>query len=118
MEKRTKKTQLYTKFSHKQKTCEISSFSDSAHQAELEKHQGHIRLDTKFPFHRTHGKLTYDLHDKNWIPNIGINNTSNCKADKKNKGNQEIMFFPWKIQLEKVQLTRHLKDDTIVYQGI
>ena len=28
------------------------------------------------------------------------------------------MFFDWKIQLEKLQLTRDLKDDTIVYQGI
>ena len=34
------------------------------------------------------------------------------------KGYQEIMFFDWKIQLEKVQLTRDLKDDTILYQGI
>ena len=28
------------------------------------------------------------------------------------------MFLDWKIQLEKVQLTRDLKDDTITYQGI
>ena len=30
------------------------------------------------------------------------------------------MFFDWKIQLEKVQLTQDLKDlkDTIIYQGI
>ena len=28
------------------------------------------------------------------------------------------MFFDRKIQLEKVQLTRDLKDDTIFYQGI
>ena len=28
------------------------------------------------------------------------------------------MFFDWKIQLEKVQLTCELKDDTILYQGI
>ena len=28
------------------------------------------------------------------------------------------MFFDWKIQLEKIQLARDLKDDTIVYQGI
>ena len=39
------------------------------------------------------------------------------KADTKNKGYQEIMFFDWKKQLEKVQLTRDLKDDTILYQG-
>ena len=28
------------------------------------------------------------------------------------------MFFDWKIQLEKVQVTRDLKNDTILYQGI
>ena len=28
------------------------------------------------------------------------------------------MFFDWKIQLEKVQLIRDLKVDTILYQGI
>ena len=27
-------------------------------------------------------------------------------------------IFDWNIQLEKVQLTRELKDDTILYQGI
>ena len=59
-------------------------FPDVAHQAELEKHQGHVRLDTKFPFHGAHGRLTYDLHDKHWIPHIGTNNPLNCKADTKN----------------------------------
>ena len=68
------------------------------------------------PFHGAHGRLTYNLHDKHWIPHIGINNPSNCKADTKNIGYQEIMFFDWKIQLEK--LTRDLKDNTILYQGI
>ena len=53
-----------------------------------------------------------------WIPHIGINNPSNCKADKNNKGYQEILFFDWKIQLEKTQLTHDLKDDTILHQGI
>ena len=28
------------------------------------------------------------------------------------------MFFGWKLLLEKVQLTRDLKDDTMIYQGI
>ena len=42
----------YTKYRHNQKTYKFSSFfSGLAHQAELEKHQGPIRLDTKFPFH-------------------------------------------------------------------
>ena len=100
------------------KLVNFQVFPDLAHQAELEKHQGHIRLDTNFPCHGTPGRLTYDLHDKHWIPHIGINDTSNCKADTKNKGYQEIMFFDWKIQLEKVQLIRDLKKNTILYQGI
>ena len=74
-------------------------FQDSAHQSELERYQGHIKLDDKCPFHGAHGRLTYDLHDKNWIPHIGANNPSNCKADTKNEGYQEKMFFDWKIQL-------------------
>ena len=28
------------------------------------------------------------------------------------------MFFDWKIQLEKIQLTRDIKDNTMIYQGI
>ena len=28
------------------------------------------------------------------------------------------MFFDWKIQLEKIQLTRDLTDNTMIYQGI
>ena len=65
------------------KLINFQVFPDVAHQAELAKHQGHIRLDTKFPFHGAHGRLTYDLHDKHWIPHIVINNPSNCKADTK-----------------------------------
>ena len=61
-------------------------FADSAHQAELERYQGHIKLEDKFAFHGAHGRLTYDLHDKNWIAHIGKRNPSNCKADTKNKG--------------------------------
>ena len=95
----------------------VQVFPDSAHQAELERYQGHIKLNDKFPFHGAHGSLNYDLHDKNWIPHIGINNNSNCKADTQNKGYQEIMLFDWKIQLEKVQLRRDLKYCTIIYQG-
>ena len=75
------------------KLVNFQVFSDSAHQAGLEKYHGHIRLDNKFPFHGAHERLTYDLHDKDWIPHIGKNNASNCKADTKNKGYQEIRFF-------------------------
>ena len=67
------------------KLVKLQVFPDVAHQAELEKHQGHIRLDTKLPFQGTHGRLTYDLHDKHWILHIGINNPSNCKADTEKK---------------------------------
>ena len=42
---------------------------------------------------------TYDIDDKHWISHIGTNNPSNCKADTKSKGYQEIVFFDWKIQL-------------------
>ena len=52
------------------------------------------------------------------MSHIGRNNLSNCKADTKNKGYQEIMFFDWKIQLEKIQLTGNLTDNTMIYQGI
>ena len=93
-------------------------FAHSVHQAELERYQGHIKLEEKYPYNGAHGRLTYDIHDKHWIPHIGINDPSNCKADTKNKGYQEIMFFDWKIQLEKIQLTRDLSDNTMIYQGI
>ena len=45
-------------------------------------------------------------------------NLSNCKADTKNKRYHETLFFDWKIKLEKVQLTRDLKDATILYQRV
>ena len=100
------------------KLVNFQVFPDSAHQAEVERYQRHIKLDDKFPFHGAQGRLTYDLHDKNWRPHIGLSNSSHWKADTKNKGYQEIMFFDWKIQVEKVQLTRVLKNDTITYQRI
>ena len=67
------------------KLVNFQVFPDSAHQAEIEKYQGHIRIDRNFPFHEIHGRLTYDLHDKHWIPHIGINDPSNSKADTKIK---------------------------------
>ena len=64
-------------------------------------------LDYTTNFHSTAHmeEFFYNFQDKNWIPHIGINNPSNCKADTKNKGYQEIMFFEWKLQRKKVQLT-------------
>ena len=73
------------------KLVNFQVFPDLAHQAELEIHQGQIRLDRNFPFHGTHVRLTYDLHDKHWIPYIGINDPSNCKADTKNKGYKKLL---------------------------
>ena len=113
-----KRLNLTNNIGTNRKLVNFQVFPDLAHQAELEKHQCHIRLDTKFPFHGAHGRITYGLHDKHWIPHIGVYNPSNCKADTKNKGYQEIMFFDWKIELEKLQLTSDLKDDTKFYQGV
>ena len=47
-----------------QKLVKFQVFPDSARQAELERYQGHIKLDVKYPFHGAHGRLTYKLHDK------------------------------------------------------
>ena len=90
------------------KLVNFQVFPDSAQGDKLEKYQGHTRLDTKFPFHGA----------KQRRPPLGINNLSKWEADTKNKGHQEIMFFDWKTKLEKIQLTRDLKDDTKLYQGI
>ena len=77
-------------------------FPDSVHQAEFQRYQGHIKLNDIYQFHDAHGRLTYNLYDKNWIPHIRINTPSNRKADtKKIKRYQEIKFFDRKIQFEK-----------------
>ena len=88
------------------------------YQAQLEHHQGHVQLDNKILYQGAHESLIYDLHNKNGIPHIGINNLSNWKADTKTSGYQETLFFDWKIQMEKVQFTQEVKDDTIFYQGL
>ena len=66
------------------KIVNFQVFAGSVNQAEHERYQGHIKLDEKYPYNGAHGRLTYDIHDKHWIPHIGINNPSNCKADTKN----------------------------------
>ena len=68
-------------------------FPDSAHQAELERYLGHIKLDDKYPLHSAYGRFIYDLHDKKWLPNIGINNPSNCKADTKTSDIKKLCFL-------------------------
>ena len=83
------------------KIVNFQVFADSLHQAELERYQGHIKLDDKYHYDGAHGRITYDIHDKHWIPHIGINDPSNCKADTKNKGYQEIMFLIRKYNLKK-----------------
>ena len=67
----------------------------------MEGYQGNVRLDNKYPYQGAHGRLSYDLHDKNWIPHIRINNPSNCKADTKTMGYQEIVFLIGKNNLKK-----------------
>ena len=62
--------------------------------------------------------MTYDKHDKHWIPLNGINDPSNCKAETKKKRISRNNVFDWKIQLEKIQLTQDLTDNTMIYQGI
>ena len=70
------KTELYRLNLTKNKLSDrkIVNFRDSGHQAELERYQGHIQLDEKYPYNGAHGRLTYDIKDKHWIPHIGINN--------------------------------------------
>ena len=82
-ENELKRLEKTTNKSTNRKLVIYQVFSVSAHQAELKKYQGHIKLDNKNPFPGTHGLLTYDLHDRNWIPHIGIVNPSNCKAETK-----------------------------------
>ena len=82
-ENKLKRLKLTTNKGTNQKLITFQVFPDSTIQAELERYQGHIKLDDKYPFQGAHGRLKYDLHDKNWIPLIGKNNSSNCKADTK-----------------------------------
>ena len=56
-------------------------FRDSAHQAELERYQGQKKLDDKLTLHGAHERLTFNLHDKNWVSHIGIKKPSNCNVD-------------------------------------
>ena len=46
------------------KLVNIQVFTDSVHQAELERYQGHIKLDERYPYNGALGRLNYDLHDK------------------------------------------------------
>ena len=108
-------TKSLNKYRHKQKNYKLSSFSGLSTPSRTSKTPRSYTTRYKISLSWSYRRLTFDLHDKHGIPHIGINNPSNCKALIKNKEYQEIMFFDWKIQLEKVQLTRDLKDDTILY---
>ena len=66
---------------------------DSSHQAELERYQGHIKLDDKYPFHGAHGRLPYDLPDKNWIPHIEYQTLLTAKLTQKTKYFKKLGFL-------------------------
>ena len=38
--------------------------NQTAHQAELERLQCHIKLDYQYPYHGAHGRFTYNSHVK------------------------------------------------------
>ena len=42
-----------------------------------------MQLDEKFPHHVANERLTYDLHDENWILQIGIKTINRQTADTK-----------------------------------
>ena len=69
-------------------------------------------MTKKYPYHGAHVWLINDLHDKNWKPHIGIKDQSSCEISKKNTGYQELMCLDCKTQLEQVQTTGDLEDDT------
>ena len=66
------------------KLVNFQLFPESAHQSKLERYLGHKKLDEKYPFHGAHGRLTYDLHNKSWIPDIGIKTLQIAKQRQKN----------------------------------
>ena len=67
------------------KMVNFQVFDDSVHQAELERYQRLVQLDEKYPYNGAHGRLFYDIHDKHWIPHIGINDPSTAKQTQKIK---------------------------------
>ena len=86
-----------TRYSYKgtnRKLLNFQVFSDTVHQSELERFQGHIKLDDKHPYHGAHGTLTYGLHDKNWIPQI-------VKPTQKIKNTKKKCFLIEKYTLKK-----------------
>ena len=48
----------------KRKIVNFQVFTDPAHQAELERYQGHIKIVKKYPYNVSHGRFSYDIHDK------------------------------------------------------
>ena len=44
------------------KIVNFQVFADSVHQAEIERHQGHIKLGGKYPYNGAHGRLTIEYH--------------------------------------------------------
>ena len=102
------------------KIVNFQVFTDSVHQAELERYQGHIKLDEKNSYNGAHGRLTYDILDKHWIPHIGKNDPleKTVKQTQKIKDIEKKCFLIRKYNLKKIQLTRDLTDNTMIYQKI
>ena len=88
------------------KIVNFQVFADSVHQAQPERYQGHIKLDKKYPYNGAHGRLTYDIQYKHWIPHIGINDPSNCKADIKKRISRNNVF---RLEITTRKSTTHTR---------
>ena len=64
-------------------------FPDSAHQAEIERYQGHIKLDDN----GAHERLTYDLHDKNGNDTLELITLQIVKLTQKTKDIKQLCFL-------------------------
>ena len=72
MQKRTTTIGNNHKKGTNRKLVSFQVLSDSAHQAELERYEDHVKLENNYPYHGAHGHLSYDLHDKKWIPQLEL----------------------------------------------
>ena len=62
--------------------------------------------------------LIFSGKNTNPSPRTGPQDLLVTHYDCEENEQKEMMFFVWKIQLEKIQLTRDLSDNTMIYQGI
>ena len=70
--KKLKRLKIVTNKTENRKLKTFQVFLDSAHEVQVEHHQGHVQLDKKNPYHGAHGRLIFDSHHKKWILHIGI----------------------------------------------